>query len=305
MSVNFNHLRSFYAVASERSVTRAARRLNISQPTLSKQLKALEDRHKVKLIEGMRPPLTLTSAGQALFERAAALFGVAEEIDALLGDDDVDSGAIIRLGTDSPPFAAEFMAALQARVPQTRFRVTIANAVQTNELLMKAQVDLAIICEPRLDPDYSYVPLYQDHLVAIVPAIWPDDGQRVMPLAAVVDSIMLVRENSSRTLAATYRLLSEEGLVPGRTMELHSREMIREGVAHGLGMSLMFERECPPDSRIRIVPLDTASSAAKVDGYLAMRTERRRMPLMKEALKVAAMMSKQSAYQAASPGQRL
>lgn len=295
MSVNFNHLRSFYAVASEGSVTRAARRLNISQPTLSKQLKALEDRHKVKLIEGMRPPLTLTSAGQALFERAATLFGVAEEIDALLGDDDVDSGAIIRLGTDSPPFAAEFMAAFQANVPQTRFRVTIANAVQTNEFLMKAQVDLAIICEPRLDPDYSYVPLYQDRLVAIVPASWPGDGQIVMPLAAVVASIMLVRENSSRTLAATYRLLAEEGLVPGRTMELHSREMIREGVAHGLGMSLMFERECPPDGRIRIVPLATASTAATVDGYLAMRTERRRMPLMKEALKVAAIMSKRSA----------
>jgi DNA-binding transcriptional LysR family regulator len=66
--------------------------------------------------------------------------------------------------------------------------------------------------------------------------------------------------------------------------------MIREGVAHGLGISLMFERECPPDNRIRILPISTRSAATKVEGYLALRTERRRMPLMKEALKVAAEM---------------
>ena len=123
MSVNFLHLRSFYAVASERSVSKAARRLNISQPTLSKQLKALEDRYKVKLIEGARPPLTLTSAGRALYEKAENLFGIADEIGALLGEDDIDSGALLRLGTDSPPYAAEFMAAFKAEVPNAQFRV--------------------------------------------------------------------------------------------------------------------------------------------------------------------------------------
>jgi DNA-binding transcriptional LysR family regulator len=71
-----------------------------------------------------RPPLTLTSAGEALFERAKVLFAVAEEIDAILGEDDLESGAILRLGTDSPPFAAEFMAAFQQK--------SAANAVSGN-----------------------------------------------------------------------------------------------------------------------------------------------------------------------------
>jgi DNA-binding transcriptional LysR family regulator len=257
---------------------------------LSKQLKALEERYKVKLIEGVRPPLTLTNAGQALFERAQALFGIADEIDVLLGEDDLESGVILRLGTDSPPFAAEFMAEFLEKVPQTRFRVTIANALQTNELLMKAQVDVAIICEPKVDPDYSYVPLYQDRLVAIVPASWSDDGRTEFSLESIADLVLLVREASSRTLAATKRLLTDATISLGRTMELHTREMIREGVAHGLGISLMFERECPPDSRIRILPIQTSSTAVKVEGYLAIRTERRRMPLMKAALKVAAEM---------------
>ncbi|MBO9724898.1 MAG: LysR family transcriptional regulator [Novosphingobium sp.] len=293
MSVNFLHLRSFYAVASERSVSKAARRLNISQPTLSKQLKALEDRYKVKLIEGMRPPLTLTTAGRALYEKAERLFGIADEIGALLGEDDIDSGALLRLGTDSPPYAAEFMAAFKASVPNAHFRVTIANAMQTNELLLKAQIDIGIICEPPIESDYTYTPLYTDRLVAIVPASWPDDGRKSLPLARIAEEVVLVREGTSRTLAAMNRLLTEEGLTPGRTMELHTREMIREAVAQGLGMSLMFAKECPPDSRIRVLPLETNSSVIAVKGYLAVRSERRRMPLIRQSMETARQMSQQ------------
>jgi len=293
VSVNFLHLRSFYAVASERSVSKAARRLNISQPTLSKQLKALEDRYKVKLIEGMRPPLTLTSAGRALYEKAERLFGIADEIGALLGEDDIDSGALLRLGTDSPPYAAEFMAAFKASVPNAHFRVTIANAMQTNELLLKAQIDIGIICEPPIESDYTYTPLYTDRLVAIVPASWPDDGRKTLPLARIAEEVVLVREGTSRTLAAMNRLLTEEGLTPGRTMELHTREMIREAVAQGLGMSLMFAKECPPDSRIRVLPLETNSSVIAVKGYLAVRSERRRMPLIRQSMETARQMSQQ------------
>ena len=96
MSLNFQHLRAFYAVASDRSVTRAASRLGVSQPTLSKQVKALEDRYQVKLIEGARPPLALTAAGQALFERARTLFDVSSDIEALLGETPPEHGGLIR-----------------------------------------------------------------------------------------------------------------------------------------------------------------------------------------------------------------
>lgn len=52
MSVNHQHLRAFHAIAEEGSISRAARRLNVAQPTLSQQLKALEDRHKAALFDG-------------------------------------------------------------------------------------------------------------------------------------------------------------------------------------------------------------------------------------------------------------
>lgn len=288
MNVNLLHLRSFFAVAKARSVSKAARRLNMSQPTLSKQIKALEERHKIKLLEGRRPPLSLTPAGHVLFEKAEALFGTASEIDAILGTAAADTDRLLRVGTDSPPYAAAFLAELTAHVPQLQFRVTIANAAQTTSLLTDAQVDLGIICEPVIQSDYTYVPLYVDRLVAIVPAGMTLRGP--IRLADIVAQTLLVREPTSRTRAAGNRLLAEADLVPRRTMELHTREMIREAVAHGLGISLMFERECPPDARIRILPIDSTSSALFVKGYLAVRTEQKRIPLIRTALEVGKLM---------------
>lgn len=105
MAANLQHLRTFHAIALDGGVSRAARRLNVAQPTLSQQLKALEARHGVSLFESRKTPLRLTAAGRELFGLTQRLFGVVGEIDAMLGD----GGAavdMLRLGADNPFYAA-------------------------------------------------------------------------------------------------------------------------------------------------------------------------------------------------------
>lgn len=288
MTVNFQHLRAFYAVASDRSVTRAANRLGVSQPTLSKQVKALEERYQVKLIEGVRPPLELTAAGDALFQRARRLFELSDDIEALLGVTPPEAGGMLRVGTDSPPYAADLIAAYMARSPQLDFKVTIANARDTNALLMAASVDVAVVCEPIGDNDYTYQPFYEDELVAVVPRGWrePHDGR--FELNCLPSQILLVREPTSRTRATMNSLLEEQGVPTSRVMEFHTREMIREAVAQGIGVTFMFARECPPDDRLTVLPLDVRSAAARVTGYIACRSERRKHPAVRRAFEIAA-----------------
>src|ERR1700744_643473 len=106
MAVNHQHLRAFHAVATDGSVSRAARRLNVAQPTLSQQLKALEERHQTPLFEGRKPPLRLTAAGRQLFTLTQKLFATSDDIDDLLGDgNDLTLGAV-RMGSDCPIYAA-------------------------------------------------------------------------------------------------------------------------------------------------------------------------------------------------------
>ncbi|MGF7149707.1 DNA-binding transcriptional LysR family regulator [Sphingomonas zeicaulis] len=87
------------------------------------------------------------------------------------------------------------------------------------------------------------------------------------------------------------RLLAEAEVVPRQTMELRTREMNREAVAQGIGMSLIVEKECPPDSRIRVLPLATDFPALIMKGYLAARSERKRMPLICRSLAVPTRMA--------------
>lgn len=287
MAVNFQQLRSFHAVASDRSVTRAANRLAMTQPTLSKQIKDLEARYQVQLFSGSRPPLTLTSAGEALFERTRDLFQTSADIEALLGDTPPEEGGLLRIGTDSPPYAADLVAAYAREAPNLDFKVTIGNARDTNHLLMNASVDIAIVCEPIGHNDYTYRPYYEDRLVAIAAADAPEAQGSTFDLSALSRRVLLTREPGSRTRLAMERLLEAHEVSPFRAMEVHTREMIRETVARDLGVSFMFARECPPDARIKVMELDVEPALISVSGYIACRTERRRHPAIRRALELA------------------
>lgn len=287
MAVNFQQLRSFHAIASDRSITRAANRLAISQPTLSKQLKELQDRYQVQLFRGNRPPLTLTPEGEALFAKTRKLFEVTEDIEGLLGHTPPGAGGVLRIGTDSPPYAADLIAAFAREAPALEFKVTIANAKQTNQLLIDAQVDVAIVCEPMVHSDYTYRPFYEDRLVAVLPAGSQLASSRSFVPVAVRDQTFLLREATSRTRAATERLFEAHEVAPARTMELNTREMIREAVARELGVTFMYERECPPDPRLSVRPIASDHPSTHVAGYIACRSERRRHPAIRRALEIA------------------
>ncbi|MBL8517416.1 MAG: LysR family transcriptional regulator [Betaproteobacteria bacterium] len=84
--LNYHHLRYFWVITREKSLTRAAARLHVSQSALSVQLKHLEERLGHALFERGHRRLTLTEAGRLTFEHAEAIFRTGDELlDALAG----------------------------------------------------------------------------------------------------------------------------------------------------------------------------------------------------------------------------
>ncbi|MFT5444520.1 MAG: LysR family transcriptional activator of nhaA, partial [Myxococcota bacterium] len=84
--LNYHHLLYFYTVAREGSVTKAAERLRLAQPTLSGQIRKLEDSLEEKLFVRQGRNLTLTDTGQLVFRYAEEIFSTGEEmLDALRG----------------------------------------------------------------------------------------------------------------------------------------------------------------------------------------------------------------------------
>ena len=287
MPVNHQHLRAFHAIAVEGSFSRAARRLNVAQPTLSQQIKALENRHQATLFEGRRPPLRLTPMGQELFALTQRMFATSEAIGELLGDSDNVALASIRLGADSPGYAALLARALISSHPDMAMVVRIDNARETLRHLQDAVVDVAIVSAPPMDGQFFYEPLFADYLSVCVPAAHPLAHEAAFPLKALAGERLLVREPASKTRAAMEVLLAAVDVSPDRVFELHSREAIREAIALGLGVSLFFSNECPPDRRLAFVKPDHSAGRAQLTGYIVGRTERRRTAIMRAVLKAA------------------
>lgn len=288
MAVNYQHLRAFHAIASEASVSRAARRLSLAQPTLSQQLKALEDRHRVVLFESRKPPLRLTAAGRELYALTQQLFAASGVIEEFLTEEADQQPRAARIGSDSPIYAARMVARLLARFPDLSIQVRIGNARETLKALTEAQVDAAIVSDPPGDNHFAYEPLFADRLMAVLPADHPHARNLFFPLAALAQSRLLVREPQSRTRNAVEQLLDQADIAPADVLELHTRETIREGVALGLGLGVFISSECPPDPRIAYVPLETTIRPPELAGYAVCLVDRRRTRLIRAVMEIAA-----------------
>jgi DNA-binding transcriptional LysR family regulator len=287
MAVSHQHLRAFHAIASEGSVSRAARRLNVAQPTLSQQLKALEERHQVALFDGRKPPLKLTALGRELFALTQRLFTASGVIDELLGDNPSQRLSTVRLGSDSPIYGARMAAKLREHHPDLGIQVRIGNARETLKWLDDAKVDAAIVSDPPGDNQYAYMPLFSDWFMVAMPAGDPRANDSCFPLAALAQARLLVREPTSRTRMATEQLLARAQIVPLDVIELHTRDTIREGVALGLGVSLFVSSECPPDPRICYRPLERPAKVSQgLAGFVVCLAERKRTRLMRSIMAI-------------------
>lgn len=289
MSANFQHLRAFHAIAIEGGVSRAARRLNVSQPTLSQQLKALEARHGVSLFEGRRSPLTLTPAGRELLELTHRLFSTAADIDEMLGETARLTGGLVRLGSDSPYYAAKMLDLIRRRHPQVAVHVRMGNAREVMQWLSQAQIDAAIASDPPADPGFSYEPLYVDGLTCALPLGHRLTSYGEVPVCALAGEVLLLREPSSKTRAFVERALADAEVAPAALLELQGRETIREAIALGTGISVFFSSECPPDRRIDYRPLDTAPYDYRLRSFLLCQLERRRSTQLRALQTVAAI----------------
>ncbi|MDG2527942.1 LysR substrate-binding domain-containing protein [Caulobacter endophyticus] len=291
MAANYQHLRAFHAIALEGSVTQAARRLNVAQPTLSQQLKALEERHGVGLFESRRSPLKLTSAGRDLFALTERLFSAAADVDDMLGEAVSLNGGSLRIGGDCPPQVARVVARFRARNPGAHVQVRMGNARETIRWLSAAEIDVAIASDPPADGQFIYDPLYTDHLAVALPVGHPLAALETTPIQSLAGETLLIREPQSKTRAFTEQALGAAEVEVCETLELQSRETIREAVALGLGVSVFFSSECPPDPRIAYRTLSGQVREQPLRGYLVCQQDRRRSALIRALRAIASELS--------------
>jgi DNA-binding transcriptional LysR family regulator len=265
----------------EGSISRASRRLGVAQPTLSQQLRALELRHSVALFDGRRQPLELTETGRRLLALTGELFALADEVEQVLDQAASVTEAVLRIGSDSPIYAARLVAIYLGQNPAASVRVRIGNAEEVVVWLRDGQLDAAIASDPPIEDAFAYQPLYRDQLAVVLPLSHPLAERTEIPLGELAGETLLVREATSRTRRATEALFEEAAIAPRQVIEFHTREAIREAIALGLGVSLFYSAESPPDPRILTCGVTADHAMPTFTGHLICQAEKRRAASMR------------------------
>ena len=166
-------LRYFLAVAREENMSRAAEHLHVTQPTLSKALKALEDELGKKLFTRHSFSITLTEEGVLLRNRAEDLVSMADKIEQEFLMLDEFTGGDIYFGLAESyqiRYLAREIRSFKETYPDLRYHITSGDTEQVTEKLDKGLLDFGVICETPDERKYHSI-LFpeEDYFGAVIP----------------------------------------------------------------------------------------------------------------------------------------
>lgn len=153
-------LRYFLEIAREGNMTRAAERLHVSQPTLSKQIKDLERELGKKLFRRGSSSVSLTSEGMLLRKRAEDILEMVDKTAGEFKALDEITGGEVRIGcaeSHQIKYLARVIAGLKERYPLFRYHLYSGNTEQVTERLDRGLFDFAAIVEPPDLSKYNYI----------------------------------------------------------------------------------------------------------------------------------------------------
>jgi DNA-binding transcriptional LysR family regulator len=241
--VTLRQLEIFLAVAREKSFSLAAKKIHLSQPTLSEHISELERELGKQLFfrHGRHRVVKVTEAGR-VFEQFAerAVLSVEGARQALADLDGLTHGSVL-IGASTTPglyVLPRIIAAFRTKYPGVDVKLQIANSQTIEGRVRERELDLGIVGGHALRPGQECLAAGMlDELVLIVAPAHTWAGRREVPPESLADEPLLVREEGSATRSVTERALQR---VKFRVaMELDHTEAIKQGVMAGLGVAFV------------------------------------------------------------------
>jgi LysR family transcriptional regulator, benzoate and cis,cis-muconate-responsive activator of ben and cat genes len=242
--MELRHLRYFVAVAEERNFTRAAQRLNIAQPPLSRQIQQLEETLGVQLLERGSRPLKLTETGKFFYSHAAQLLAQTSDLESMTR----------RVGSIERTFSIGFVGStLYGLLPKIirRFRdenptveLTLHEMSTMDQLraLKEGRIDVGFGRIRNEDANIRRVVLREEKLIAALPQGHPLSlGKSVLSLRDLLNETLIVFPKAPRPSYADQVLAAFEdrALEPRRVYEVRELQIALGLVAAGEGVSLV------------------------------------------------------------------
>lgn len=234
-------MRLFAAVARLGSFTRAAEEVHLTQPSVSMQVKALEEKIGIPLTEQVGKSLHLTSAGKEVYEACVDVLGRLGELETALNDLRGEMAGPLNVAVISSAkyFMPHLLGAFVRRYPKVEPNLQITNRASLIERLRRNEDDLYIMGLAPKDLDVVREPFLENVIVPVARADHPLAGQRGLTLDQLAGHTAIGRERGSGTRGVVERLFSEKGIELTFNTVLDDTEAIKQGVIAGLGIAFL------------------------------------------------------------------
>ena len=249
MSVSFRQLEVFCAVAEHLSFTRASQVLFISQSTVSQHIHELEGQLNVRLFDRNRRKVSLSAAGAQLQAHGRRIFLMLQEAETATRSQADPFAGKVTFGCASTTLLYQLppiLAAYARQHPQVELNILSGSIQEIAAQLADGTLDLALVVLPLHSPGMKRTILQEEPFVAVLPKSHPLGKAKRLSAQDLAQERFILHRAGQNT-----RRLIEQFFVRSKVrlrvaFELADTEVIKEMVAHGLGVSILPASTFPP-----------------------------------------------------------
>ncbi len=260
MSYSLHQLKVFASVARNKSMTKAAEELYMSQPAVSIQVKKLQEHFGIDLFEVIGKQLYLTEAGEQLFEAQKKIETELENLNMVFHELKGSLRGNLKLIVVSTAkyFMPYALGLFREKNRNINISLKVTDRVELIEHLKQNGYDLAVVSQVPDDIDLEVHEFLENPLHIAAPVDHPLASKKNLKLSDLEPFEFLIRERGSGTRMVMEKLFKKAKIQPEIVMELSTNEAIKQAIMAGIGLSLISEYSLQQEremNRIRVLDI--------------------------------------------------
>ncbi len=286
-------LQVFHAVARLLSFTKAAEVLHMTQPAVTFQIRQLEDQFDTRLFDRTHNRVSLTEAGQIVFEYAEKIFEYYNEMENAIREmtDDISGSLTIGASTTiSEYMLPALLGDFKAKNIDVKLRLRVSNTEGIVSMVENNVIDLGVVEGPVNNKNLLVEVCRTDDLVVIVPPAHELASLSKVTVKDLMKHPFICREEGSGTREVTIDYLLAQGVdkhAVNSCLELGSPEAVKGAVEAGMGISVVSSASISKEIKLGIlaaIPLDPPLTR---DFSFVRQRQKFKVPAMEELLEFA------------------
>ncbi len=243
--MNFYQLVYFRKVAETKSISRAAEELLITQPAVSKQVRALEEELGERLFDRIGKKVFLTKTGQVLLVHADRILRSVEEAKTAVRDLSEECSGELIIGTSDHISLHRLPGILKSYIsafPKVDLKLRCHRSETVLEMVGRNLVDIGVITLPRVSANLVSRVIWKDPMSLVFPKDHPLAGLKKLRLKDTTTYGMILPEAGTTTRDTIDSAFTRKKLIANVTMEVAYIETIKGLVKAGLGISILPDK---------------------------------------------------------------